>query len=402
MSWEERRRTPSWRGLLFEFESDSAPYGRETVEHQFPLRDEVFVEELSIAPIRHSIRGFLIGDDHDLERERWIAEAQKGGSGTLIHPVLGRLEVTLVKPGLTFEDSKDAQGRSAFTLECVESSPRIYPAARVQTNQQLTTQNEAMRVASDDAFAGAFNVVDVPGWVFDRVNDYLVSFSTTTVDALANDWNDITEEQWLDIFEGFEAIPEGTSDLIFTDPAAWAGLIQDSLDTLPYFDFAKLFVELLGDDPEDSSIGSGSWDQEIANHRAIIRRERRAALSVLVDVLIAGQVEIETDQQAEGLRDLLIELFDAELNREDASTSPELFEALYATKLAALIWLEGETASLETIREFTPTKVTPLLVIAQRLYADPDRVDEIIALNSEVLEHPLFAPGGVTLLVRAS
>jgi len=395
----ERRRRATWRGIPFEVSSLDGAFGRHTVEHIFPLRDDVYIEELAIKPRHHRISGFVIGDDYDRERNRFIAAAEKGGEGTLQHPTLGRLRVKLVDFSIS-EPQADGLGKAELSFDFVESSPRLYPAIRVEPAQQLGARNDTMRDDTTTRFAEDFTIDGVPGWVADAVGHHLDEVFAFVEQSAAEDWNDWTSEDWLAIDQAFAIVANPGQGTVESEPATWGGLVQDAFDTVGRFDFCALFIQLIGDDPIDSSVGSGSWDQDNLNKRAIYRLWRRAALSTLVDTLIDGQAELESVQDALALQAQLVGYFDAELAREDTQDDPKLFDSLYSTKLAALAWLEGVAATLEVLRTFTPPKTTPLLVVAQRIYGDPDRAEEIADRNQ--VEHPLFAAGGRSLLVLSA
>ena len=74
MSWRDRlTQKGTLEGIPFFILSDELNFGRKTIKHEYPLRDEPFVEDVGGVGWEFTIEIFVIGDDYDLSRDAIIA-----------------------------------------------------------------------------------------------------------------------------------------------------------------------------------------------------------------------------------------------------------------------------------------------------------------------------------------
>jgi prophage DNA circulation protein len=93
--WAATLQVASWRGLPFAVRSSIIRRGRRIAVHEYPFRDEVWVEDLGRGVRSVSFSAFLIGDDVFAQRDAMAMAAETAGPGTLVHPSLGALTATL-------------------------------------------------------------------------------------------------------------------------------------------------------------------------------------------------------------------------------------------------------------------------------------------------------------------
>ena len=108
MAWRDNLVAASFRGAGFSVNGTDAPIaGRRVAVHEYPGRDEPFVEDLGRRTKRWEIEAFVVGDDYAIARDRLIEECDMPGAGELVHPYLGSLQVGVhgVQP-----DGADARG----------------------------------------------------------------------------------------------------------------------------------------------------------------------------------------------------------------------------------------------------------------------------------------------------
>lgn len=88
----------SFRGISFFVPDTSSEVGRRVAEHYFPGIDTCAFDDEGLHAERISIEGLYVGTDY-IERGRALKEAfETAGSGTLIHPWTGAVNVLLVEP----------------------------------------------------------------------------------------------------------------------------------------------------------------------------------------------------------------------------------------------------------------------------------------------------------------
>ena len=125
--WLDDLRPASWRGLPFGVFTHDTRAGRRTAVHDYPFRDQVWVEDLGKASRRLALQGFLVGDDVVARLEAMTDEAEKEGPGQLVHPVFGACECTLVDFGAEMRAELGRVASLAFVF--VQGGPRAFPAA---------------------------------------------------------------------------------------------------------------------------------------------------------------------------------------------------------------------------------------------------------------------------------
>ncbi len=127
MTFYENLRPASFRGVPFKVQGTDDGRGRATVIHEFPLRDQVYVEDLGRAQRTIEVTAFVIGPAFEAERDTLIQALEKKGPGTLIHPWLGSFLVSLAEPAKVSHSAEQA-GLVMFQLKFVEDAAPNAPA----------------------------------------------------------------------------------------------------------------------------------------------------------------------------------------------------------------------------------------------------------------------------------
>lgn len=131
--WGENLHPASFRGVPFAVTGGESQFGRRQAVHEYPMRDRVWVEDLGRGTRRITLQGFIVqgsriysAGDVLTQRDSLIAACEMKGSGTLIHPTLGELTVSIPDGGLKLREGVD-QGRSfSFTLTCLEGGLKTF------------------------------------------------------------------------------------------------------------------------------------------------------------------------------------------------------------------------------------------------------------------------------------
>ena len=122
----------SWRGLPFAVRGSEYSGGRRVAVHEYPYRDDVWVEDLGRAPRPIAFSGFVTGDDCAAQAQAMIAAGEQRGPGTLVHPTLGERTVALVEPIRATERAE--LGRVVeLTFSFLGTRDPIYPDAEDDT-----------------------------------------------------------------------------------------------------------------------------------------------------------------------------------------------------------------------------------------------------------------------------
>ena len=131
--WGEYLHPASFRGVPFAVTGGESQFGRRQAVHEYPMRDRVWVEDLGRGTRRITLQGFIVqgsrvysAGDVLTQRDSLVAACETKGSGTLIHPTLGELTVSIPDGGLKLREGVD-QGRSfSFTLTCLEGGLKAF------------------------------------------------------------------------------------------------------------------------------------------------------------------------------------------------------------------------------------------------------------------------------------
>jgi len=164
MSWRDRYRAASFRGVAFRVQGHGGDGGgRRARHHQYPGRDIPYAEDLGRNARRYTLDAYVIGADYDRARDALIAACDAAGVATLVHPYLG--ELTVLCTSCVPREVDREGGMARFSLGFIEAGANRFPAAAADT---ATQSSAAAITASDDfgtVFNGRFTVQRLPAFV---------------------------------------------------------------------------------------------------------------------------------------------------------------------------------------------------------------------------------------------
>lgn len=374
----------SLRGAEFQVRSNDLEFGRRQQAHEYPLRDVPYVDDLGLKGRRFQIEVFVAGLDYTAARDRLVAEIEKPGPGTLVHPYYGTRQVAVLEARVR-ESSREG-GMATFTLTCMEAGELTYPATSIDTAQATQDKVVKAREASLADFVRKFKVENLPGWSVTQLQD------------------EVTRE--LSGITGVVGDVAGGIAAQIRAPDSLGAAIQSAIARVA--DLAGAPSRALGVYSSLSSAGAGSpaIPQATVTRRtqaqdasALQRLTRETAAIEAAQVTAA--MEFESVDDALATRAQVIENLDACMEATDPVTgepiSDEVFDALRGLRTAVAQDLRERGAKLPRIARVTQSATLPASVVAYRLYGDASRADEIVARNK--VRHPGFVPGGKSLEV---
>jgi prophage DNA circulation protein len=372
MSWRDRLRPASWRGVPFWVDSAELSTGRVGDDHVYPGSDRHYAEDASRAPTQASIAGYLIGADHDEDARSLFAALAQAGPGELVHPWYGTLTGIARKGSVS--QSRLEGGFTRVAIDFVESGDPSYPVASTLTLDTVDVSAADAESAAAAAFAEAWSVIGETGYIVGRATGTLNGWK-----ARVESKSGRVAELVKDIATLPLAAPETLSDLV--------------LDVFAQFSTLAGLRDLYGTAPTEAPPTAGSAEEQTAtdNDTAFQRLSERAALAQAARVSAATDWTIYDD--ALTARDELSDRLAAEGQTDQGFTGPA--ETLRAAVLADL---DDRLTDLARLRTEDVKATTDALALAWRLYGDPSRADEIADLND--LPHPGFLDGAVTVLSR--
>lgn len=418
-TWENLR-PASFRGVAFEVESHSESGGRRVELHEYPLRDTPYAEDLGKKAGKWQIEAFLVnGKSGYAERRDKLREAlNASGPGTLIHPYLGELSVSV--DGYSLKETTREGGYCTFSISFVEAGQPVEPDVEKDTAANVLDKAEAAKEAATAGFLDEYMPLleDLEG-LAGKVPALLseaTAFLGTPLSILSRAQSAASSVL---------ALPDRLASRILgylgtirqLGGIATSGLKMNALTAL--LDkksagtasswlvtsngvIAGIVGETSWPQAGGGSIGGGTPSPETPGVVASTVANR--AETPLIDLIAAGAVieaaiesadaDYGTADEALASRDAVIDAID-EVQR--ANCSDAVFTALSELAVAVNEDLTTRGAELPKLGSATLFMSMPALAASYRLYGDVGQADAIVARNR--IRHPGRVPGGVPLEV---
>ena len=156
MNWRDRLLPASFRGVGFWIDQAKTPVGRKGQLHEYPQRDLPFFEDLGQQAKTHDLTAFIIGADC-LEQRDKLLQALEQGSGELVHPWLGRLQVKVGECDMTH--TRQDGGLVTFALKFYPDRPLPFPTATVSTQKVLLAKADTLLGSAVARFEQAMTLI---------------------------------------------------------------------------------------------------------------------------------------------------------------------------------------------------------------------------------------------------
>ena len=387
MGWRDDLQPASFRGAPFYVSDTGGRFGRRTVEHEFPGRDKIQSEDLGLAAPQIRISGFVLGPGYIGARDRLIAALVLPGAGLLVHPTLGELSVT-ARPADVTESTADG-GMATFVLEFVESGVLEFPTVAADSGQLVEAAADDVDAAALADFESSFSTAGAPAFVADAAAVSLSSELAAARAAMLAPGVAMTAAI-VDAVAELDAIVDAGAGILDT-PAALAAQLQAALALTA--DLAVLDLLTAAAGAVAAVVGTVAG-QQIADNAAALSR-------LFVAAALAGQARIALDVAwdsytgATAFRDRYAERVDlAAAAGDDAA-----FVALRDLAAAVVEDIDARASDLAAlVTETIDAAPVSAFELAQRLYGDGARADEIVDRNET--PHAGFLFGDVLVLSK--
>ncbi|WP_413594708.1 DNA circularization protein [Citrobacter youngae] len=424
MAWKDRLVDASFRGVAFKTEGEAAPVGRRVETHEYPNRDKPYTEDLGRVTFRPNITAYVIGDDCFDQRDRLIEALNKPGSGTLVHPTYGELNVCV--DGEIRVSTTSSEGRMVrFDLQFVEAGELEYPTAGAATANTLVSSCSALDDCISDNF-DQFGMDGMPDFVQNGVIDDATSMLGYVSDKMAMVDSGISAAARLMQGDISVLLPPPSSGKGFVDQlqTMWRSGNRLSGNASDLFTMIKNFSGIsLGSDlaprgvwKTDSkttqnqkqqsnyvasairttAISEAAYAVTTQPTPAITTKEQTQQSSGWPSVTHpalnnapdeAAVVDVPTWDDLVDIRDTLNTAIDKELSR---TTDDRLFLALRRVKSDLNNDIKHRLVQTQKTVIRTPDEVTPALVLAATWFDNAARESDIVRRNA--VAHPGFVP----------
>lgn len=405
----EQLQPASFRGVPFEVEASGITVGRRTVVHEYPQRDRPYIEDMGRATRNITLQCFVVGSDYLEQAQALMHELEEPGPGTLIHPWLGEMEVTITSVSELLFDQ--GLGVASVTITATEAGDLEFPAVTADEDTEALEAADAVEKSAVDKFCEDFDLSTINDWIDSALEGSLL-------DALnfvsAGDLGKL-----FDYAEGVANLADKAMALLSTDPkifairlagalglsrwattvSAWRGVAK-SLKNLCRHDKlkarTKAYAERKGEPMSDVT-------RQVMKSQAAIEtlvRQLLIAQMVGVSTLVATSKDVSSPDGEEDmrtttrsydeiveLRDELCQVLDDELLMEE---NDEMYQVLDEARTAIFDVLTHKADALQHVVIVKPDDVFPAVVLAYDYHDDADRDLEIARRNG--VEHEGFCP----------
>ena len=376
-------RRASFRGVPFEVTSSNLSIGRRTQTFEYPQRDDPFTEDMGRSKRTIRITAFVVGYDYIARMKRLIAACEKPGSGRLIHPWLGSMEVTptdLSAP--VFESNRVA----SVSLTFVESGKLQYPNALLDVGAKCLSAAQMLVNAEFDEFVRTFDLSGAQDFVKEAVGlDLQGILNSETVQSVCDAF-DLADEL-ATLSHDVITLAEGGADALFNRVLDTYGLQGFASTVHAWTDVSHRFRSLT----QSSELNSAK-PQAVASRTTSERIEKANAagqamirgLSVANMVVAASEIGTSNDRldastpvQTAPYDDLIAvrnEILEA-IDEESLKVSSDpIYEALCESRSAVYEAITQRAENQARLVSFKPSSVQPALVLAYDYYGDASRL----------------------------
>ena len=236
----------SYKGVPFWVENDEESGGRRVVEHQFPMRDPPFLEDLGEDLRHYDVTAYVASDNADGEAAALVAICATRGPGTLVLPTHGQIIVRCLS--FTRERSKDRHGFIAHKLRFSREGSASALASVASLANLIFVNSDAFAASVSAAFAAALKVKGQPDYVAEAaVSSFRDAVSALEAVRTSEPVDpDISAKQRDEI----QSLYDDAAALVAEQPAVAAGRVIGSAralgDGIPAISAVRSFEQAIG------------------------------------------------------------------------------------------------------------------------------------------------------------
>jgi len=460
-TWAQMLNQASFRGVPFAVYGGDARFGRRLALHEYPGRDKPYIEDMGRSTRRIRMSGFLVTDSLVYgggsvlaQRDALVAAVEAAGPGALMHPTLGALKVSVPAEGLSVTERWDMGRYFEISIVFIESGDRVFPSITTSSGSLLDKLADALGLSSALDFirkiiggvTAVINVVEgvikfgkaIVGMVVGVIADFQVlvgsithdvrsitslaslltgdfgryasgnvssalitskkakNSSATMADLIANNTaNRAAVDAAMDALVDASANLDASSGQAFTDAVqgvmdALVASIADPGSAISLLGPLASYTPATFGGP--GAIGTARQVAQAATS-ALLRRAALAAIGQVVATYVPSSYD-----EAMTTMGVVTGFIDAELLVAGDSGDDESYGALVALRQAVVKALTTTGATLPRLETFSFRTPINALSMANRLYRDSTRADELIQQADPI--HPAFMPLTIEALSR--
>ena len=398
MAWVDGYQQGEYKGVPFFLKSHTYGSGRDITAHKFPGRDDRYNEDTGRSERSFRLSLYVLGDDYFAQRDRLKDALEGKGPGRLVNPYTGIFSV--VVRDFSFTESTEEGRIATFEVSFTEDTPVALTVATRNTPRAVADARTALYSAVQDDFVSKYPAKFTLPPVLKTVQD-AVGKSIAAVDKAKSTVASVAEyRRKVDSFTG--KIQELT-----LDAQSLAREVRSIVDwgVDPFSSLYKPTPEnsrQIFRDMENTILSmSAPWDiaaDTTGGDTAELVRQYSAASATCSAVGVVATYPLETVAEAEALRAAVFSMLDT--LQGSPTVSEDVFDTAADAKRAIQDDLSRRILSLSVTIDYKTPESEPVLAIANEIYGDISRSEEIIARNN--IRHPGFSPAAEPLKIQVS
>ncbi len=208
-------RPASFRGAPFFVASDKGEYGRRGIIHEYPMRDDPYIEDMGQKATKFTVSGYLAGDDWISQKDALVAACTAFGPALLMLPT--EAPVPVVCLNLSVSRSKDECGFYGLSLDFVVAKnfglPSIFGVFESLIGAIFFEAIPALTTMFDHAYSGD----NVAQYATERQSDRITDFASTAISIVESNPT-INDELASDAVRASIALYQNAEDYVAPDP----------------------------------------------------------------------------------------------------------------------------------------------------------------------------------------
>ncbi|QXI07428.1 DNA circularization N-terminal domain-containing protein [Pseudomonas tensinigenes] len=406
MNWRDRLLPASFRGVGFWIDQAKTPVGRKGQLHEYPQRDLPYFEDLGQQARIHDVTAFIIGADC-LEQRDKLLKALEAGSGELVHPWLGRLQVKVGECDMTH--TRQDGGLVTFTLKFYPDQPLPFPTASVSTQKVLLAKADTLLGSAVARFEQAMTLIKAARIGIANLRNSLTGVYEVIKEQLKpliEQYRQITElvkavkELPKEVAAEFKGLLGDIKELKEFAKEGYRGVIADvsqQLEAIRKADAPKITTgkdtnaaaQAMADLVQDTMLVKvAQWVASMPVASPAVKLSSTPSVAQQADQPVTRQ-EVPVTDEMKALQKAVGVAIDPMLDKAD----PKHHQAINDVKEALLAHLKAVASS--GVRQVTKSfqESLPALVVAYKQFADATRVTQVTQSNA--MNHPGFSPNDV-------
>ncbi|CAI8891778.1 DNA circulation protein N-terminus [Pseudomonas sp. IT-347P] len=406
MNWRDRLLPASFRGVGFWIDQAKTPVGRKGQLHEYPQRDLPYFEDLGQQAKTHDLTAFIIGADC-LEQRDKLLKALEQGSGELVHPWLGRLQVKVGECDMTH--TRQDGGLVTFSLKFYPDRPLPFPTATVSTQKVLLAKADTLLGSAVARFEQAMTLIKAARIGIANLRNSLTGVYEVIKEQLKpliEQYKQITElvkavkELPKEVAAEFKGLLGDIKELKEFAKEGYRGVIADvsqQLEAIRKADAPKITTgkdtnaaaQAMADLVQDTMLVKvAQWVASMPVATPTVKLTSTPSVAHQADQPVTRQ-EVPVTDEMKALQKAVGVAIDPMLDKAD----PKHHQAINDVKEALIAHLKAVASS--GVRQVTKSfqESLPALVVAYKQFADATRVTQVTQSNA--MNHPGFSPNDV-------